>query len=228
MNARAGAWLNPHPHPNGSHKENQTLKTKSSPKKPPPAAAGGGNDDRSREADARFIDFWTEKLRPAEVTDVREKLRAGTTPETPRLNECFYESYRYAADHMLADESMRLIHGEHLLSTRHAWVELPGDVAFDGVMQRFYRLRAYREILNARAWYSYDPWAAVMLVAQLSRRAGPGGLVQFGNWDVLLKLPWADPGNPTLIDRDRMWELIVSNGLAPELKKKRRKKAARP
>jgi hypothetical protein len=41
---------------------------------------------------------------------------------------------------------MWLVHGEYGLGQRHAWVELPGDVVFDGVLQRFYKKLAYYDI----------------------------------------------------------------------------------
>jgi hypothetical protein len=170
--------------------------------------------------------FHLERLRPAEVTDVPEVWRAGTTPETLRPGECFFRSFRYVSEHFASGVPMWLVHGEYLLGARHAWVELPDAVVFDGVMQRFYRRDAYYSIQVARAWYKFESPAALIIAANLT--VGEDGLVPYGAWDVILKLPWADPDNPTMIDADRATDLLVTSGLRPDLAGFCRRKRARP
>src|SRR4051812_33245084 len=122
-----------------------------------------------------------ERLRPAEA-DVPDEWRRYATPETPYPAECFYRSYRYTIDLYLGlpeeDElgkdgaGIWLVHGQYLLSFRHAWVELPGDIVFDGVHQRFYSGGAYRTLQSARAWYKYMSMAAGLLACNVNRDAG--------------------------------------------------------
>ena len=46
------------------------------------------------------------------------------------------------------------------------WVELPGNVVFDGVLQRFYDLGKYYESEYARPWYRFTRRAVVWVLAQ--------------------------------------------------------------
>jgi hypothetical protein len=83
---------------------------------------------------------------------------------------------------------MRLVHGvcrdSHSLWA-HAWVELPGDLVFDGVRQAFYDRDGYCQVLHAVAEATYDaptmlermhasgrygPWHAGVLGRSASRR----------------------------------------------------------
>jgi hypothetical protein len=199
-------------------------------------ASAGGPNRRTRQAGESAqraphpaqdpAAFHLERLRPAEVTDVPEDWRAGTTPEALHPRDCYFRSFRYVSEHFASGVPMWLVHGQYLWGTNHAWVELPDGVVFDGAMQRFYRREAYYEIQVARAWYQFDGSAATIIAANLP--VGEDGLVPYGTWDVILKLPWADPDNPTLIDADRATELLVTSGLRPDLAGLCRRKRARP
>jgi hypothetical protein len=48
----------------------------------------------------------------------------------------------------------------------HGWVELPANVVFDGVLQRFYDLGRYYESEYAMPWYRFTRPAVVWLLAQ--------------------------------------------------------------
>jgi hypothetical protein len=168
--------------------------------------------------------YHLERLRPAEVADVPEDWRVGITPEMLRPGECFVRSFRYVSEHFASGVPMLLVHGEYLLGARHAWVELPDAIVYDGVMQRFYRRDAYYSLQAARPWYKFESPAALIIAANLP--VGEDGQVSYGYWDVILRLPWADPDNPTLIDHDRAVELLVTSGLRPDLAGVRRRKWA--
>jgi hypothetical protein len=163
-----------------------------------------------------------EELKDAEVR-VPEIWRRGIDPEIIYPGECFYRSYLYVKDLALrldpCDHTviprLWLVHGEYLGWQRHGWVELPRGVVFDGVLQRFYRKRAYYEIQYARPWYKYAPSAAFVIARNMPAQAD--GLFPYGEWHAHLKLPWADPARPTVVDSERALELLVTSGLRPDL-----------
>jgi hypothetical protein len=148
----------------------------------------------------------------------------GTEPSIVYTHECFYRSYLYAEYLFLRlkREELKdvyLVHGECMLAMGpHAWVELPGDVIFDGVLQRFYRLS------HVTAWYKYTPSAATVLACNMPVDAH--GQQSYAFY-LPLKLPWGNPANPLIIDDDNVIELLVTSGLRPDLanyKSRRRKR----
>lgn len=145
--------------------------------------------------------------------NVAEEWRVGTEPSAEYAQECFYRSYMYLCDnrHVASMDDVYLVHGECTLSLGpHAWVELPGDVMFDGVRQRFYRTLA----LKPACWYKYTPRASHLLAANM-----PGKETCCYAFYLPLKLPWGDPAKPLVIDSDRALEYLVSSGLRPDLAK---------
>lgn len=62
-----------------------------------------------------------------------------------------------------------LVHGTRPNGGGHAWVELPGEVIFDGVYQRFCAKRSYYRVQKARAYQKFRPGAAFMLMEHLIR-----------------------------------------------------------
>jgi hypothetical protein len=180
--------------------------------------SGKGIAAKRHEQDVRHdaIVCFVSSLEAAEV-QVPESWRVGTTPDSPNLSECFYRSYRYVADRWcdLGRENLWLVHGEYSLGFAHAWVELFDRVVFDGVLQRFYDLDRYYKIQSARPWYKYEPIASTLMAANAPVHAD--GTKSFGDWHIFLKLPFADPSNPTIIGYDRMRELLVTSGLRPDL-----------
>jgi hypothetical protein len=150
----------------------------------------------------------------------------GTEPAIVYAQECFYRAYLYAEALFLrlSPEELKdvyLVHGQCILALGpHAWVELPGDTVFDGVLQRFYRL----SLIQAAAWYKYTPSAATTLACNMSADAHGQQCYAFY---LPLKLPWGDPANPLIIDDDNVIELLVKSGLRPDLanyKPRRRKR----
>ena len=85
----------------------------------------------------------------ADEVIVDQLLKTGIHPNRlfPRL--CFKKAFHYICDHHDV-AGIRLVHGltgRHL-STGHGWVELPGEVIFDGVVQRFFTRPSYRKALR--------------------------------------------------------------------------------
>jgi hypothetical protein len=157
------------------------------------------------------------RFQGAEI-DVTEDWRAGTDPSNLRAGQCYEHACRYATNLALklpAEEQIWLVHGEYGLSVGHAWVELPGGVLFDAVLQRFYRRSDYYEVQFASALYKYSPAAAMIIAANM--HGSTPGTTRWGGWHVALKLPPADPQNPTVIDHNRAHELLISSGLRPDL-----------
>lgn len=147
----------------------------------------------------------------------------GTEPDTVYPQKCFYRAYLFcsALGSRLSDDELNgvyLVHGECCLALGpHAWVELPGDLLFDGVFQRFYRL----SLCDAAAWYKYTPRAADIICANMPVDAKTN-MMCYAFYHPL-RLPWGDPSNPLIIDYDKAIELLVTSGLRPDLEYRLRK-----
>jgi hypothetical protein len=64
---------------------------------------------------------------------------------------------------------MRLVHGvvshaPHFVPLDHAWIELPGDIVFDGVVQAFFTRSSYYAVMAAVALDAYSAAATRKLV----------------------------------------------------------------
>lgn len=191
------------------------------------------DDTVDGQAVARQVaEHWRSQLEPAEVA-VPDLWREGTDHATLYPGECFYRSYRYISSLSLRVCGARLydlhrqiwlVHGQ-MTGCGHAWVELPDNIVFDGAFQRFYHKAPYYETLLIQPWYKYAPHAAVMIAANLPRT--PTGLCYYGGWHISLKLPWADPEHPTVIDDRQAIDLLAASGLCPNLAKKPKKHRAK-
>src|SRR5690242_13300623 len=104
---------------------------------------------------------WIELLRHCEI-EVLEPLRRGVTPRKTSPGLGFDTALRYVLAHPEII-GLRLVHGR-CLGLAHAWVELPGGVVFDGVVQRFYTLAGYRAATAATEEASYTSGEAAHLV----------------------------------------------------------------
>jgi hypothetical protein len=93
----------------------------------------------------------------------------GTRPRRRYPQQCYAKTARYVLDH--ADiRGMRLIHGvvSHppmFVPLDHAWVELPGDIVFDGVLQTFFTRASYYAIMAAMPVDAYSAADARRLMA---------------------------------------------------------------
>lgn len=102
-------------------------------------------------------------------------------PKTARftkttVGDCYQQAYYYATDH--APSGSALIHG-HIREGRatgkhigHAWVELPGDIVFDGVLQKFYRKDGYYKAREAKPTLTFPKEEAMFVMIQ-HRHFGP-------------------------------------------------------
>lgn len=150
------------------------------------------------------------------------------TPDTVHPGCCFDRSFRFVMALPLALrvndptlEEIWLVHGEYWIGQRHAWVELPGGVVFDGPYQRFYDRAGYYKAVGARPWYMYSWDAASMMSAHMPENAD--GTIRLADWHDDLGLPWADPENPTRIGSDELDALLEKNGLKPRPRRSRKK-----
>lgn len=82
-----------------------------------------------------------------------------------RAGRCYREALEYVMEHENI-QPIRLVHGRICGCNGyidHAWVELPGDIVFDGVTQRFYVKVCFYENWKAVADKSYDYQQAMQL-----------------------------------------------------------------
>jgi hypothetical protein len=104
------------------------------------------------------------QLRPYEVK-VSEDLRRETRPDRSFYGQCYQRALGFVLSLSASDEPV-LVHGTlYAGHYQHAWVELPGEIVFDGVTQRFYSLRAYYAFLRASGnkKYSREKAAGLLL-----------------------------------------------------------------
>jgi hypothetical protein len=85
------------------------------------------------------------------------------------VGDCYRQAFHFVVD--VAPEGSFLVHGhireggpsaEHVA---HAWVELPGDIIYDGVLQRFYRRKGYYRKRDARRTFAVAKADAALALA---------------------------------------------------------------
>lgn len=92
--------------------------------------------------------------------------------------ECFHRSYLYIT-HVKLPGAV-LVHGKYAPFLEeepyhyfeHAWVELPGDIVFDGVLQKFYQKGAYYKYYKAENVVEYTLEEAIKM-AKNNNTSGP-------------------------------------------------------
>src|ERR1700694_1787813 len=77
----------------------------------------------------------------------------GPGPRRRYPQQCYARTVKYVFDHPEID-GLRLVHGvvSHAplsVPLDHAWVELPGEVVFDGVVQAFFTRESYYTVMAA-------------------------------------------------------------------------------
>jgi hypothetical protein len=92
-----------------------------------------------------------------------------TWPHRRYPQQCYSRTMKYILDHTDIP-GMRLIHGvvshaPHFAPLDHAWVELPGEIVFDGVVQTFFTRSSYYDVMAAVALDAYSAAATRRLVA---------------------------------------------------------------
>lgn len=115
-------------------------------------------------------------------------------------HECYKQALLYSLGSTRHGHT--LVHGTTLLDFGgHAWVELPGEIVFDGVFQRFYSRDAYYgNMASAIPWYLYDE-AAVRLLSEHFRHDP-------GSWRSMLGLPTIASNLPITISLEYANELL--------------------
>ena len=116
-----------------------------------------------------------ELLSSAEHVSVEAAWARRTWPRRRYPQQCYAKTVKYVVDHPEIS-GMRLIHGvvshaPHLIPFDHAWVELPGDIVFDGVVQTFFTHVSYYSVMAAVALDAYSGRETTCLVAE---RGHPG------------------------------------------------------
>ncbi|KON67382.1 hypothetical protein AKG34_21425 [Peribacillus butanolivorans] len=100
-----------------------------------------------------------DKLSKYEV-DAGEKYKTGKSKRLyPR--KCYTKAFEYVEDKSDL-EDIRLVHGLYLSyginnHCGHGWVELPNDIVFDGVLQRFYEKEGYYQYYEIIKQVEYQP-----------------------------------------------------------------------
>ena len=99
-------------------------------------------------------------LASAERVTVSPAWARRTWPRRRYPQQCYAKTVKYVLDHPEIS-GMRLVHGvashgPRFLPFDHAWVELPGDIIFDGVVQLFFTRRSYYAVMSAMAVDGYS------------------------------------------------------------------------
>jgi len=90
-------------------------------------------------------------------------LTLGTLPGRIFLGLCYKKAWDYFQEH--ESEHPVLVHGirDFGSDNDHAWVELPGDIVFDGVFQRFYRKKDFNKFNKIIKTIKY-PWTKKIFI----------------------------------------------------------------
>ena len=115
-------------------------------------------------------------LASAEQVSVESAWARGTWPRRRYPQQCYAKTVKYVFDHPEI-KGTRLVHGvvshaPHFVPLDHAWVELPGDIVFDGVVQTFFTRSSYYSVMAAVALDAYSA-AATRRLVDTHRRPGP-------------------------------------------------------
>ena len=152
-------------------------------------------------------------LESAERVEVDPDWTRRTWPRRRYPQQCYPRTAKYVLDHPEI-EGLHLVHGvashaPHFVPFDHAWVELPGEVVFDGVVQTFFRRSSYYRVMAAIALDAYSGPAARRLVAAHGHPGPwnarwvptPGQLLAYA--DVVRSIQDAGPGPASFENVDR-------------------------
>lgn len=134
------------------------------------------NPTQRRALNDGFARVGWQLLSSADEVVVERGWTRRTAPRRHYPQQCYPKTVKFVLDHPKI-EGMRLIHGivshaPHFVPLDHAWVELPGEIVFDGVVQRFFTRRSYYAIMSAVALDTYSSAETQRLVVT-QRRPGP-------------------------------------------------------
>jgi hypothetical protein len=108
---------------------------------------------------AGFQRVGSELLNSASQVEVETGWKRRTWPRRRYPQQCYARSTKYMLQH-LEIEGARLVHGmiahaPYFVPMAHAWVELPGAVVFDGVVQAFFSRASYYAVMGAQPVVTY-------------------------------------------------------------------------
>jgi hypothetical protein len=117
-----------------------------------------------------FRRVGNELLASAERVSVDATWAHRTWPRRRYPQQCYAKTLKYVFEHAEIG-GMRLVHGvaahvPHLVPFEHAWVELPGDVVFDGVVQTFFSRASYYVVMTPVLLDAYSAREAAALVTE--------------------------------------------------------------
>lgn len=109
--------------------------------------ARNANNEYSFEVVKAIIKIDREKLTQHEVEP--EEIYKTGKPRRMSPKNCYQKAFKYVSSKSKLD-GVLLVHGLYKPyavphHSGHAWVELPNDIVFDGVIQRFYKKQGYYE-----------------------------------------------------------------------------------
>ena len=119
---------------------------------------------------------FPELLKNGKEVPVPPRLAVGTHPHRQFPKKCFQKAFKYVLAH--DEPGMRLIHGVAIMPGtahpfEHAWVELPGDIVFDGVVQRFFTRESYGRVMTILRPLLSLTRKQAMRRLRIERRYGP-------------------------------------------------------
>jgi hypothetical protein len=94
---------------------------------------------------------------------------AHTWPRRRYPQQCYARTVKFVLDHA-GIGGLRLVHGvvshaPHFAPLDHAWVELPNEIVFDGVVQAFFTRESYFAVMAAVPMDTYTAQQTQALVA---------------------------------------------------------------
>lgn len=109
---------------------------------------------------------------PEQITsDIPARLRRGGVGRVQRPQECHHRAFVYALAHH-DEPGLELVYGTHRGSLEHSWIELPGNITFDGNRMQFNRTDDYRRALQAVPRWRFTAMEAMGLMARTGH-SGP-------------------------------------------------------
>ena len=127
------------------------------------------NAERRQALREGLVRVGSRLLESAERAQVDPAWTRRTWPRRRYPQQCYARTAKYVLDHPEID-GLHLVHGvashgPHFVPFDHAWVELPGDVVFDGVVQTFFTRPSYYAVMAAVALDAYSGVEARRLLA---------------------------------------------------------------
>src|SRR3979411_533194 len=111
------------------------------------------NPARRAALTAGFARVGSELLHSARQVEVDAGWKRRTWPRRRYPQQCYARPAKYMLQH-LELQGARLVHGmiahaPYFVPMAHAWVELPGEIVFDGVVQAFFTRASYYAVMRA-------------------------------------------------------------------------------